>query len=92
MAVRKGLAAASVSRISRETTVNAVLMDSMVIHFVSVSIQVKLPLFLYFKYALKNEWFSLLLTWLKKHLVFQLHMFICPDKSVLTILKRVWFI
>ncbi|KAF2985215.1 hypothetical protein EK904_007529 [Melospiza melodia maxima] len=37
MAVRKGLAAASVSRISRETTVNAVLMDSMVIHFVSVN-------------------------------------------------------
>lgn len=54
MAVRKGLAAASVSRISRESTVNAVLMDSMIIHFVSVSIQVKLPLFLYFECALKN--------------------------------------
>jgi len=37
-AVRKGLAAASVSRISKEKTVNAVLMDSMIIRFVSVSI------------------------------------------------------
>lgn len=54
MVVRKGLVAVSVSRISRETTVNAVLMDSMVIHFVSVSMQVKLPLFLYFKCVLKN--------------------------------------
>lgn len=87
-AVRKGLAAASVSRISRETTVNAVLMDSMVIHFVSVSIQVKLPLFLYFKRALKNYWFSLLLTWLINIWYFSFTC-LCSDKSVVTILKRV---
>lgn len=41
-AVRKGLAAASVSRTSRETTVNAVLMDSMVIHFVSILLYILL--------------------------------------------------
>lgn len=90
-AVRKGLAAASVSRISREKTVNAVLMDSMVIHFVSVSIQMKMPLFRYFICALKNLQFSLRLTWLKD-LAFQLHTFTCSDKSVVVILKRIWFI
>lgn len=41
-AVRKGLDAASVSRISREKTVNAVLMDSMIIHFVSVFLYILL--------------------------------------------------
>lgn len=43
-AVRKDQAAASASGISREKTVNTVLMDSIVFHFVSVSMQINMSL------------------------------------------------
>lgn len=52
--MKKGLAAVSVSRISREKTVNAVLMVSIVFHFVSVSMQIKMSVLQNFKRALKS--------------------------------------
>lgn len=52
--MKKGLAAVSVSRISREKTVSAVLMVSIVFHFVSVSIQIKMSILQNFKCAIKE--------------------------------------
>lgn len=52
--MRKDQDAVSASGISREKTVNTVLMDSIVFHLVSVSMKIKMSLLLCCKCALKD--------------------------------------